>query len=154
MPLGQLEPRTCHGWRHAFFLCSPAELLAAEEKYYGCFSKEAISHVPADSRTATVEAIGAALRPSAYFVLSYVVDDAAPGSGAAQLRSKEREHYDDVWNVPNVMSVVKSADLKSTSTSPSICGGRINDSGSERGQGSDDCLPEARDGLLRVCKAA
>lgn len=97
--------------RVTFSASSPEELGATDDKYDGCFSQEAISHVPAQSRVATVEAIGAALRPGAYFVLSDVVDGSAPISAAAQLHFKERLQYEDLWNVPKYMAVLKSAGL-------------------------------------------
>lgn len=89
----------------------PKELGAIDDKFDGCFSQEAISHVPAQSRVATVEAIADSLRPGAYFVLSDVVDGSSPISAAAQLHFKERLQYEDLWNVSKFMAVLKGAGL-------------------------------------------
>lgn len=94
-----------------FSTATSLDSLGSDSTYGGAFSREAISHVPAKSRAATIEAISAILRPGSYFVISDVVDGAAPVSAAAQLHFKERLAYEDLWNVPKVMSVLKGSGL-------------------------------------------
>lgn len=94
-----------------FSTISSLDSLGSDSKYDGAFSREAISHVPAPVRAATIEAISVTLRPGSYFVISDVVDGAAPVSAATQLHFKERLAYEDLWSVPKIMSVLKGSGL-------------------------------------------